>query len=196
MDAPLEIFGFQTSNNMKVRIALNYKGLDFIFHEIDPRDRATIVEMTGQPLTPVLRHGEVVMFDSGSILRYLDANFPAAPRLFTGDRKTLVEIEDWEVFGRAKLLGPLIRVVNHRLEGGSDGGLFAAAAAGFQAAIVELGDRLEGDWLVGNAMTGADVMTAPVAFRAAAYGFAETDDIPAHVGRWIDRVMAYDSPHP
>ena len=194
MDAPLEVFGFHTSNNMKVRIALNYKGLEFVFHEIDPRDRETIVEMTGQPLTPVLRHGEVVIFDSGSIERYLDANFPAAPRLFTGDRKTLVEIENWEVFGRARLLGPLIRVVNHRLEGGNDPELFAAAGADFRLALGELGDRLDGDWLVGDTMTGADVMTAPVAYRAAAYGFAEPGDIPPHVGAWIDRVMAYDSP--
>ncbi len=194
MNAALEVYGFQTSNNMKVRIALNYKGLEFTFHEIDPRDRTTITEMTGQPLTPVLRHGEVILFDSGSILRYLDANFPAAPRLFTGDRKTLVEIENWEVFGRARLLGPLIRVVNHRLEGGRDPELFAAAAADFRAALAELGEQLEGDWLVGDAMTGADVMTAPVAYRAAAYGFAEPGDIPTHVSAWIERVMAYDSP--
>ena len=99
----IEILGFETSNNMKVRIALKYKDLQYEFRSIDPRHRDEVVELTGQPLTPIMRHGDVLLFDSGAILRYLDANFPAASRLFSGNRKTLVAIEDWETFGRARL---------------------------------------------------------------------------------------------
>ena len=29
MTAPLHLHGFETSNNMKVRVALGYKGLDY-----------------------------------------------------------------------------------------------------------------------------------------------------------------------
>ena len=36
----IEIFGFETSNNMKVRIALEYKDLDYTFTPIDPRETA------------------------------------------------------------------------------------------------------------------------------------------------------------
>ena len=142
--ATIEVFGFETGNNMKVRIALKYKDLQHVFHAIDPRERDQIVALTGQPLTPVMRHGDVLLFDSGAIMRYLDANFPAAPRLFCGDRKTLVAIESWETFGRARLLAPLVQVVNHRLEGGDDPAIFDTAQAAFKRAVAELTPALEG----------------------------------------------------
>jgi len=194
--AAIEVFGFETGNNMKVRIALNYKGLPFSFRTIDPRDRDQVVALTGQPLTPVLRHGDVLLFDSGAILRYLDANLSAAPRLFCGDRKTLVAIEGWETFGRARLLAPLVLVVNHRLEGGNDPAVFDAAQDAFKRAVAELAPALEGrSWLVGDSMTGADVTTAPVVFRGAGYGFCDLDELDPRVTDWVDRVMAYDTPH-
>ncbi len=190
----IEIFGFETSNNMKVRIALKYKDLDYTFTLIDPRERQQIVEWTGQPLTPVMKHGEVVLFDSGAILRYLDANFPAAPRLFSGDRKTLVAIEGWEVFSRFRVLGPLIVVVNHRLEGGDDPQVFATSQADFRAALDELAPALRGrHWLVGDTMTGADVTTAPVVYRGIGYGFCDRSDVDPALLEWMDRVMAYDA---
>ncbi len=192
--AAIEVFGFETSNNMKVRIALKYKDLSYNFHDIDPHDRDQVVNLTGQPLTPVMRHGDVLLFDSGAILRYLDANFPAAPRLFTGNRKTLVAIEGWETFGRAKLLAPLVRVVNHRLEGGDDPAVFDAAQAAFKGAAAELAPVLEGRrWLVGESMTGADVTTAPVVFRGSGYGFCDREELAPQVVDWMDRVMAFDT---
>lgn len=193
--AAIEVLGFETSNNMKVRIALKYKDLRYEFRSIDPGDREQVVALTGQPLTPVMRHGDVLLFDSGAIMRYLDANFPDAPRLFCGNRKTLVAIEGWETFGRAKLLAPLIRVVNHRLEGGDDPAVFDAAQAAFKRAAAELAPALEGrSWLVGDAMTGADVTTAPVVFRGSGYGLCDTGDLEPQVVDWMGRVMAYDTP--
>jgi len=193
--ATIEVFGFETGNNMKVRIALKYKDLPYRFQTIDPADREQVVALSGQPLTPLMRHGEVVLFDSGAILRYLDANFPAAPRLFCGDRKTLVAIEGWETFGRAKLLAPLVQVVNHRLQGGDDAAVFEAAQTEFRRAVAELAPALEGrDWLVGDSMTGADVTTAPVVFRGSGYGFCERHELDPRVNEWVDRVMAYDTP--
>ena len=191
----IEVLGFETSNNMKVRIGLKYKDLQYSFRSIDPRDRDQVVTLTGQPLTPVMRHGEVLLFDSGAILRYLDANFPAAPRLFSGNRKTLVEIEGWETFGRAKLIAPLVRVVNHRLEGGDDPAVFDAAQAAFKGAMGALASALKGrQWLVGDTMTGADVTTAPVVFRGSGYGFCGRDELESQVIDWMDRVMAFDTP--
>ena len=193
--AAIDLLGFETSNNMKVRIGLKYKDLPYVFHSIDPSDRDQVVALTGQPLTPVMRHGDVLLFDSGAILRYLDANFPATPRLFAGNRKTLVAIEGWETFGRARLLAPLIKVVNHRLEGGDDAAVFDAAQAAFKGAVAELGPALEGrQWLVGDVMTGADVTTAPVVSRGSGYGFCDREELAPQVIDWMDRVMAFDTP--
>ncbi len=42
------------------------------------------MRISGQHLTPVIEHGEVVLFDSAAILRYLDAAFRETPPLFGG----------------------------------------------------------------------------------------------------------------
>ena len=35
---PVIVYGFETSNNMKVRVALGYKGIPYQFKAIDPAD--------------------------------------------------------------------------------------------------------------------------------------------------------------
>ena len=99
------------------------------------------------------------------------------------------------MFSRAKVLAPLIVVVNHRLQGGDDPAVFARSQADFKAALEELAPALEGrHWLVGDSMTGADVTTAPVVYRGIGYGFCDREDVAPAVLEWMDRVMAYDSP--
>ena len=61
-------------------VALGLKGIPYRFQAIDPQERAEVVRLSKQPLTPVLQHGDVVLSDSAAILRYLDANFDG-PRL-------------------------------------------------------------------------------------------------------------------
>ncbi|MHC5062950.1 MAG: glutathione S-transferase family protein, partial [Planctomycetota bacterium] len=76
MSSKVQVYGFETSNNMKVRVALGYKGIPYEFKSIDPADRSRIQDLSGQFLTPVLVHGEQVVADSAAILRYLDLAFP------------------------------------------------------------------------------------------------------------------------
>ena len=83
MSDQIVVHGFETSNNFKVRVALGFKGIDYRFETIDPADRAGLVELSGQPFSPVMTHGDLVIFDSGAIMRYLEANFQDTPPLFT-----------------------------------------------------------------------------------------------------------------
>ena len=103
MSDGIRIYGFETSNNMKVRIALGYKGLDYTYTEVDPGDRAELIRLTGQFLTPVMVHGERTLFDSAAILRYLDANFPDTPRLYSEEYGEMADIEGWERFTMTQL---------------------------------------------------------------------------------------------
>ena len=89
----LVIYGFETSNNFKVRIALGFKGIGHRFETIDPSDRAALVEMSGQPFTPIMVHGDTTLFDSAAILRFLEANFLDTPKLFSSDYGTMRLIE-------------------------------------------------------------------------------------------------------
>jgi len=195
MERPaLVVHGFDTSNNMKVRVALGYKGIPYEFRAIDPAERDGIVRLSGQRLTPVIEHGRVVLFDSAAILRYLDANFPETPRLFGDSREEQWEIEDWELFARTRLAGPMMEVVHGRVAGKDvDKATFARFAADFERATSELADRIgSGEWIVGGRMTAADVTAAPVLFRIRK---AELFPWPAAAERiqgWTDRVMAFD----
>lgn len=182
---------------MKVRVALGYKAIPYTFREIDPADRTEVVRLSGQHLTPVLVHGETVLFDSGAILRYLDANFPDSPKLFGASRDEQWEIEDWEFFARTRLSGPMLDVVHTTISNGSvDEATLTRCTRDFTAAVEALAKHLQGrEWLAGEGMTAADVTAAPVLWRVER---AEIFEMPAAAKRlepWRDRVMAYDGAH-
>jgi len=161
------IYGFETSNNLKVQVALRYKRIEHEFRTIDPADRAKVIEVSGQFLTPVMVHGTTVLFDSAAILRYLDANFPQTPKLFGRDRVEQWAIEDWERFGRGPLAEPMMRIVHARLAGlAVDDALRAHAARDLATAVERLAHALVGrSWLVGESMSAADITCGAVIER-------------------------------
>ncbi len=152
MSEPIVVYGFETSNNMKVRVALGYKGLSYSFQTINPGDRAEILRLSGQYLTPVLVHGENVTFDSSAILRYLDVHFESTPKLYGGSVQEQWAIEDWELFGRKVLADPMMAVVHTKISGGvvSDE-LKSRCQDEFHAAVEHIVLHMEGrEWLVGG----------------------------------------------
>ena len=82
-------------NNLKVRMALRYKGIEFEAIAVDPFDREPLREVSGQDLSPVIEDKGIVLNDSESILQYLDANYPDSPRLFPADRSRK-ECDAWK----------------------------------------------------------------------------------------------------
>lgn len=194
-------------NNMKVRAALNYKGIGFDRRAIAPLDRSALIELSGQPRTPVLEVGDLALFGSGAILRYLDAAWPSTPKLFTDDYAGFGEIERWEDFGRVRLERAVGMAFGEGISGRADAGVLAEANRLLREATGELEEHLDGrEWLYGDAMSAADLSCAPMAF----YGMT-TEEITEvspiagffrqHVtfgeGRdrtraWVERVMAYD----
>jgi glutathione S-transferase len=188
----LVIHGFETSNNLKVRVSLGYKQIPYRFVSIEPGDREEVLRISGQALTPVMTHGDVVLFDSAAIMRYLDANFRDTPRLYGDGRETTWPIEDWERFARGEMGGPLMDVVKMHLAGGNDPVVVERAAAQFAELVQRLEDALDDrDWLVGDTMTAADIATACVIARVQRSGLFPLPESP-RVSAWTDRVMAFD----
>jgi glutathione S-transferase len=150
-------------NNKKVRIALNFKGLPYESVAVDPKDRAPVVEVSGQPLTPVLVHRDTVVFDSAAILRYLDANLRDTPPLFSSDYATMKEIERWEhaARGEGDLAGPVGIAFKVFLSGGKGEDELKRASELLRPATERVERRLsESAWLVDGRMTAADVTAA------------------------------------
>jgi glutathione S-transferase len=173
-------------NNMKVQIALAMKGLDYETDAVsggEPETIAKLVEISGQPLTPILEHGDVTIYDSGAILRYIDANFPG-PRLFSPDRTEMKTIEDWESFHSNKIFGAL-RPALQVFFGGLEGPETAEMIKKSNGMLHEVTSRVEeclevqanagSEWLVGTTMTAADI------FVACSLGIA---DLPAGLNQW------------
>jgi glutathione S-transferase len=204
---PLKLYDLMISpNNVKVRLALAFKNLPYERISVDPADRRRLVEISSQPLAPVLTHGETVIFDSGALLRYLEANFPATPRLFSPDRDTMKKIEEWEIWCRTELGPPIGACFQQFVKPGPpDPEALHAADRVFneRAARIEasLADR---PFLMGAAPTAADLCAASLlnlglltaeaakhpiqeAFRAA----LKLKGAP-RAAAWCGRVMAYD----
>jgi len=190
----LIVYGFETSNNMKVRVALGYKQIPYAFRTIDPADRSEIVRLSGQHLTPVLVHGDRVLFDSAAILRYLDANFPETPKLFGASRDEQWAIEDWELFARTELAGPMMEVVHHRVAGGTvDDAMQTRCAAAFAAAVIRIIEHMKDrEWMVGDRMTAADITAGAVLARIRRAGLFELPAGAEAITPWVERVMAFD----
>jgi glutathione S-transferase len=162
VSARIRLFNLGPSpNSKKVRLALGFKGIDYEVVNVDPMDRATVVEASGQPLTPVLLDGSLIVYDSHAILRHLEANVKREPRLFSADYDEMSAIEKWEGWTRTKLGAQV---------GGIFGEFFSPKAnpdnlRRFQEAYNTEARHLEqslgaGGWLVGGRVSAADITAA------------------------------------
>jgi glutathione S-transferase len=208
MAEPLKLYDLSASpNSVKIRIALAYKGIPHEKIPVDPRDRSEIIRLSGQPLTPILTHGSVVIFDSGAILRYLDAAFRETPSLFSRDYDTMHEIEAWELLSRTTLSDPVEIIFEECFAEKKDPSAAERASRMLHEATARFEERLlKGEWLVGDRMTAADVATAPSVYYgmlppevASATSIARffAEHLRLGNGRdrtraWAARVMSYD----
>lgn len=201
----------RSPNSVKVRVALNYKGLDYTTEEMMAADRQPMIEAAGWPLTPILLDGDVVMRDSAAILHYLEANYRDRPSLTPSARDDILSAE-----GLLESLSPEIRRIRSSVapviekpEEGPDLSQIADARRDLIAALARLDERLSTqEWLVGGAMSIYDVILAcnlllmrpPSRFveQSPLWKFFDTHvrlgNERQRVGAWIDRVVAHDAP--
>lgn len=209
MSKILELFDLAPSpNNVKVRLALGYKGIPHERIEIDPMDRSQLIAMSGQPLSPVIRHGETVLFDSHAIIRYLDANFAQGERLFSPVREEMRAIETWEHHARGPLAEPVAIMFGQFFADPKDPAEMDRACRLIHEATAGIEERLgSGPWLLGERLTAADLFCIPAANLAALTDatagdsqilafFREHFDLGAGRERtrdWVARGMVHDA---
>ena len=196
MPAAVVVHGFETSNNTKVRVALGYKALPYEFRTIDPAHREEILRISGQHLTPVLVHGDRVVFDSAAIIRYLETAFPDAPGLLGSSRGEQWEIEDWEFFARATLAGPMMAVIHSRANNTPlDDAATAACSERFREALSTITSRMAGrEWLVGNRMSVADINVACIVQRVRNVALFPYPSQADSLLPWVEKVLSFDGP--
>ncbi|MFT7668869.1 MAG: glutathione S-transferase [Planctomycetota bacterium] len=165
-------------NNTKILIALGYKGIDAEIDAVsgmEPETIAKLVKISGQPLTPILEHNGVVIYDSGAILRYLDANCEG-PRLFSADKVEMKAIEEWEAYHKSGIgaaMGPAFGVFFGGIDASKEKESVEASNAALHEASLKVEEQLAAqakngsEWLVGDTMTAADILVASVMVLAA-----------------------------
>ncbi len=198
-------------NNVKVRIGLGYKRLAYerkpVTLEGFPGNRTELVRISRQPRAPVLVHGETVVFESGGILRYLDANFPDSPTLFSTDYAAMGEIEQWELWARTELGKPIGMIFGEAMAPEPDASVGAQASGLINDVTGKIEERLgESAFLMGDTPTGADLACAPGIHlsmlseaAAAAHPIAAVFRRLLHLGdgrdrtrAWVKKLMAWD----
>lgn len=86
-----------STNVERVALALAHKGLNVEWVDVPRLDRSAVVEVSGQPLVPVLEEDGHVVSDSTAILEYLEQRYPDPP-LYPHDEARRAEARlliDW-----------------------------------------------------------------------------------------------------
>ncbi len=198
-------------NNVKARIALGYKGLKYDRKPLElssfPGNRDAVVKLSRQPRLPVLQDGETIIFDSGAILRYLEANFPETPPIFVDDYAMYGEIEQWELFARAQIGEPIGMMFGQAFAPEPDTQIIARANQLLGDRTGALEDKLSSrEFLVGDHLTAADIACAAVLYlgdltdeSARSHPIAGFFHAQMKIGQgrektraWVRRVVAYD----
>ncbi|MDU8914123.1 glutathione S-transferase family protein [Aestuariicoccus sp. MJ-SS9] len=193
----IEVYGRATSSNVQlVMWACGELGLDVTRHDVGHdyggTDTAAFLSMNPMGKVPVLRDGDLVLFESAAILRYLAARYGDAS--FWPDPETRAPLDTWAEwvktsFGPAFLHGlfyPLVRrdpalLTPEVLRSGE-----AEVAALASMLARRIGD---GPWLGGAAFTWADVMCGHLLWRYFELPFKRADlpELKTYYKRLCDR---------
>jgi glutathione S-transferase len=95
----LELYQFELSHySEKVRLLLDYKGLDYRKIEVTPGiGQVELFRLTGQRQVPVLKDGNQYIVDSTNIAKYLDSRYPDRPLIpqDSKQRGLCLMMEEW-----------------------------------------------------------------------------------------------------
>jgi len=165
-----EIIGSQRSTYTRVvRMVCEEKGIDHVLTErLLGAPEIAAIHPLGK--MPVLRHGEVELFESKAIATYLDRRFPG-PAVFPSDPHLAALTEQWVSFVNTSVDRTLIRtyLFAYIVPKGPDGTPDRAAIEAVMPAVREqLGilDRAVAatGHLVGGEFTFADINLLPILF--------------------------------
>ena len=158
-----------STNVERVALAAGHKGLRVEWIDVDPGDRSPVERASGQPLVPVLVHGDEVVPDSPKILDWLESRAPEPP-LYPPDpvrRAEAVVFVEWFNLVWKRPPNELCVV--------EDAAQRAALVARMHASVeVFEGLLAERDYLLGE-FGIADVVAFPF-LKYAAFGLPEGDD--------------------
>ena len=114
---------------------------------------------------PVFRHGDVELYETSAIARYVDAAFDG-PKFFPSDPVASAEVEKWvslhNMFDQTMIRQYALAYVLPGTEDGKpDRARIDGALSALEKQLGMIDGALEGDYLVGDSLTYADMALYP-----------------------------------
>jgi glutathione S-transferase len=196
--AKVEIYGVPRSNYTRVvRMVCEEKGIDYELKQAPPHSpEVTAIHPCGK--IPVMRHGDLALFESKAIATYLDRSFPG-PKLIPDDPRLAALVEQWVSLVNTAMDGPLVRtyILAYIFPKGPDGKPDEKA---IDAVVPTLRAQLQlldkavakTGHLVGDGVTLADFYVTPILyylrmFPESAAALKETPHLAAYYDRLASR---------
>jgi glutathione S-transferase len=170
--ATLQVLGIpQSTFTRAVRMAVLEKGIPYEFIVAPPHSpEAKAIHPAGK--IPVMRYGDLTMFESRAIAHYVDDHFPGpslTPRTAAGDAL----VEQWISYHNTVVDPLLIRkyvlaghVFPNTPDKSPDRALVAELQPGLAREAAVLDKATAGGFLVGDRFTLADIFLMPTLFSA------------------------------
>ncbi len=164
-----------SANSRRVVLTAAQLGIPFESHLVDltnPEDRKALVAINPNNKIPVLVTGDLVLWESHAIMKYLCAQAPDQT-LYPGDARGQADIDRWMYWTVANLVPAIAQISAERLwkrfRGGGepDQAVIDRAEQLFHPSAKVLEAHLAGrTWLVGDSPTLADFSLAPTLLYA------------------------------
>ena len=180
-----------STNVERVALALAHKGLEVESVVIDYRDRSAVIEVSGQPLVPVIVDDGVVIADSTRILRHLEARYPDPPS-FPADPAARAEVELFLEWFNEIWKGPPNEIEAELSKPEPDSERIAALHARMRGWLDLFEDLLDGRDHLFGALSAADFAAFPFV-KFAALRDPDDDEL---FHRLLEEHLRLDGRHP
>lgn len=192
--ADIKIYGPAPSSYVRTtRMTLVEKGVDY---DLEPIQFGTDELRALHPYSkvPILRHGDVHLYETQAIVRYIDAQFDG-PSLVPNDNATMALMEQWISVLNCYLYGNIVtqycfEYIRPKGDNGQpDKARIEKALPQVEHDLGLLDKGLEGkDWLVGT-FSLADLMVAPVISTVSLFPEGgQILDRSSNVRRWLTAI--------
>lgn len=171
----LTVYGRATSSNVQLvmwalaELGLTCERLNY-GQKYGGVDTPEFLAMNPNGTVPVLRDGDLVLWESCAILRYLGARYGGGGAFWPSDPVARAAVDQWAEWGKINVtLGFTVPIFWPRVRTAAkdrDAAALARSIAAFEAKLgileAQLGDT---EYVTGDALTAADVVIGHVLFR-------------------------------
>lgn len=192
--ADVTVYGFPLSTYVRTaRCALEEKGVTYGLEPSEPHSEE-IKALNPLGKIPAFRHGELTLFETAAIVRYVDEVFDGPP-LQPPDPASRALMEQWISAYNDSMYPKMVTVLIQRLVAPMRGGtpdedLIASVVPDIEHHLDILDDVLGRQaWLAGDAFSSADLFLAPMIYylRMLPEGERLLPGL-SHLGRWYEAV--------